>query len=199
VPIIQPLIRMLETHRIRTAQLKVITAQKQAARARKLLDAGHDALAPETRARLAQIVADSEMMARKPPIPSTGPIFASSTGTPLNMNNVLNRQILPALRKAGLKDRYGAELWHGWHAFRRGLGTNLKRLGVDLKTIQEILRHAHIATTADIYVKRVSEQAVEAMRRLEKHVESELKMPLGSAYSAVNLQQASWTVAPYSE
>jgi site-specific recombinase XerD len=47
-----------------------------------------------------------------------------------------------------------------------------KRLGVDLKTIQEILRHAHLATTADIYVKEVSEQAVEAMQRLEKHVEA---------------------------
>jgi integrase len=87
--------------------------------------------------------------------------------------------------------------------YRRGPGTNLKRLGVDLKTIQEILRHAHIATTADIYVKEVSEQAVEAMQRLEKHVEAELKKgpksESGSAYSAVNLQQGSWAVAPVSE
>jgi integrase len=83
-------------------------------------------------------------------------------------------------------------------AFRRGLGTNLKRLGVDLKTIQEILRHAHIATTADIYVKEVSEQAVEAMSRVEEHIETELKKQsknnTESAYSAVNLQQANWAV-----
>jgi site-specific recombinase XerD len=78
---------------------------------------------------------------------------------------IVNRQILPALTRAKLE-------WHGFHAYRRGLGTNLKRLGVDLKTIQEILRHAHLATTADIYVKEVSEQAVEAMQRLEKHVEA---------------------------
>jgi hypothetical protein len=26
--------------------------------------------------------------------------------------------------------------WHGWHAFRRGLATNLHRLGVDDLTIQ---------------------------------------------------------------
>jgi integrase len=108
------------------------------------------------------------------------------------MNNLLNRQILPALQKAKLD-------WHGFHSFRRGLGTNLKRLGVDLKTIQEILRHAHIATTADIYIKEVSEQAVEAMQRLEKHVEAELKISSGSAYSAANLQQDSWTVPAYSD
>jgi len=33
-------------------------------------------------------------------------------------------------------------LWHGWHAFRRGLATNLHALGVDDKTIQAILRHS---------------------------------------------------------
>lgn len=30
--------------------------------------------------------------------------------------------------------------WHGWHAFRRGLGTTLAELGVDDLTIQRILR-----------------------------------------------------------
>ena len=88
--------------------------------------------------------------------------------------------------------------WHGFHGFRRGLGTNLKRLGVDLKTIQEILRHAHIATTADIYVKEVSEQAVEAMERLERHVDGELskapKLSPALAYSAPNLHQGNWAV-----
>jgi integrase len=195
VPIIKPLVRILEAHRLRTAQLKVDSAQKQAARARKVLETGGDSLAPETRERLGEVIKAAEHMAKNPPVPIAGPIFASRKGTPLNMNNVLNRQILPALRKAKLKDRDGAELWHGWHGFRRGLGTNLKHLGVDLKTIQEILRHAHIAKTADIYVKEVSEQAVEAMKRLEKHVEAELKMPLGPAYSAPNLQQLVWSTA----
>jgi hypothetical protein len=48
-------------------------------------------------------------------------------------------------------------------------------------------------------VKEVSEQAVEAMERLEKHVEGELKKHVGPTYSAVNLQQGSWTVAAVSE
>jgi DNA-binding transcriptional MerR regulator len=55
------------------------------------------------------------------------------------------------------------------------LKTNLKHLGFDLKTIQEILRHAHRATTAYICMKEVSEQVDEAMQRLEKHLEGELR------------------------
>lgn len=192
VPIIRPPIRMLEAHRVRTAQLAVESAQKEATRARKSLEVAGDTLAPEKRASLNQLIVLAEKLAACPPVPTSGPIFSSRRGTALNMNNLLNRQILPALTKAKLE-------WHGFHSYRRGLGTNLKRLGVDLKTIQEILRHAHIATTADIYVKEVSEQAAEAMLRLEKHVEAELKMSSGPAYSAVNLQQGSWTVAPVSE
>jgi hypothetical protein len=55
-------------------------------------------------------------------------MFASTKGTPLNLNNLLNRVILPALRKAVIQ-------WHGWHAFRRGLATNLYCLSVQDKTI----------------------------------------------------------------
>lgn len=216
VPIIKTLVRMLEAHRVRTAQTKVEAAQRRAMRARKLLD---DAmLPPEKRAALTELVASAERLAANPPIPETGPIFASSEGTALNMNNLLNRQILPALNRcqhcrhaeedhARADHKYKRDealpSWHGWHGFRRGLGTNLKRLGVDLKTIQEILRHAHIATTADIYVKEVSEQAVEAMQRLEMHVDAELRkgpeFNPALPYSAPNLHQGSWTVAAYLE
>jgi hypothetical protein len=56
--------------------------------------------------------------------------------------------IRPALQKANLA-------WHGWHAFRRGLATNLHRLGVSDKVIQQILRHATVSTTMNIYVKTV--------------------------------------------
>jgi hypothetical protein len=33
------------------------------------------------------------------------------------------------------KRREGLAEWHGWHAFRRGLATNLKQLGQDDRTI----------------------------------------------------------------
>jgi hypothetical protein len=43
--------------------------------------------------------------------------------------------------------------WHGWHAGRRGLGSNLYRLGVPDMVIQRILRHANMSTTARYYIK----------------------------------------------
>ena len=57
--------------------------------------------------------------------------------------------------------------WHGWHAFRRGLATNLHRLGVNDKTIQAILRHSNIVTTQNIYIKTVSSDSAAAMKLLE--------------------------------
>jgi hypothetical protein len=59
--------------------------------------------------------------------------------------------------------------WHGWHAFRRGLATNLHRLAVSDKVIQQILRHANVTTTINIYVKMVTRDAEEAMKRLESN------------------------------
>ncbi len=58
--------------------------------------------------------------------------------------------------------------WHGWHAFRRGLATNLHLLGVDVKTIQAILRHSNMSLTMNVYVKSVSESQVSAMDALSE-------------------------------
>jgi integrase len=58
--------------------------------------------------------------------------------------------------------------WHGWHAFRRGLATNLHALGVDDKTIQAILRHSNVGLTMNVYVKSVSESQVSAMDALSE-------------------------------
>ena len=54
------------------------------------------------------------------------------------------------------------------HAFRRGLATNLHRLGVPDKTIQRILRHANVAVTQNCYIKTVDADAATAMRSLER-------------------------------
>jgi hypothetical protein len=44
-------------------------------------------------------------------------------------------KVRPAVEKVKLN-------WYSWHAFRRGLGTNLNQLGVEPKDIQAILRHS---------------------------------------------------------
>ena len=53
--------------------------------------------------------------------------------------------------------------WHGWHAFRRGLATNLHELGTDDKEIQAILRHSDVRLTQNIYIQSVDESQVDAM------------------------------------
>jgi integrase len=60
--------------------------------------------------------------------------------------------------------------WHGWHAARRGLGTNLYRLGVPEKTIQAILRHANVSTTNTYYIKSAADDTRAAMAKLESLV-----------------------------
>lgn len=61
--------------------------------------------------------------------------------------------------------------WHGWHAFRRGLATNLHLLGVRDKDIQAILRHSNVGLTMNVYVKSVSESQVSAMDTLSEKFE----------------------------
>ena len=92
--------------------------------------------------------------------PHQGYIFRSPQGKPLNLDALARDVIRPALEAAKLP-------WHGWHAFRRGLATNLNRLGVSDKVIQQILRHANVTTTMNIYVKMVSQDATAAMKTLE--------------------------------
>lgn len=89
-------------------------------------------------------------------------VFAGARdGKPLVMDNVKRRLIVPYLSKAGVE-------WHGWHAFRRGLATELKRLGVDDGTTARIMRHGGGTVTQVHYIKYVPAVAKEAMRKAEK-------------------------------
>jgi hypothetical protein len=98
----------------------------------------------------------------------------------------VNRVILPALNrcevchvsetehkpKDGHNYKRDAEIpeWHGWHAARRGLGSNLYRLGVPEMVIQRILRHANVSTTATYYIKTAAEDVKSAMTKLESSI-----------------------------
>jgi hypothetical protein len=54
-----------------------------------------------------------------------------------------------------------------YRAFRRGLATNLHRLGVPDVTIQRILRHSNVAVTQACYIKTASDESKAAMQKLE--------------------------------
>ena len=99
--------------------------------------------------------------------PAAGPIFANSLGKPLDLDALYRRQMREVLKKAGVE-------WVGWHGFRRGLASNLNRLGVDDSVIQAILRHSDVSVTQRCYIKTVPPDAVAAMRQLSARV-SELK------------------------
>jgi integrase len=76
-------------------------------------------------------------------------VFASPfTGgeRPYWPDSVLTDHIRPAAAKAGITKQIG------WHTFRHSFGTILNDQGEDLKTIQELLRHANPRITAEVYL-----------------------------------------------
>jgi integrase len=96
--------------------------------------------------------------------PKHGFIFVGSRGAVLDLENLAYRVIRPHLKAHNLQ-------WHGWHAYRRGLATNLHQLGVDDLTIQAILRHTDVATTRKHYIKTVPQAVNDAMQRLASRLE----------------------------
>ena len=59
----------------------------------------------------------------------------------------MKRYIRPAARKLGINKDIG------WHTFRHSFGTLLKANGEDVKTVQELLRHANSRITLDVYTQ----------------------------------------------
>jgi integrase len=80
------------------------------------------------------------------------PAVATNGTQPLQPDMILKRHIRPALERLGIKKKIG------WHSFRHGLATMLRQKGVDIKTAQELLRHANSRITQDIYMQAVSEE-----------------------------------------
>jgi Phage integrase family len=52
----------------------------------------------------------------------------------------------------------------GFHTFRRTLASVLVKMKVDLKTVQEILRHQNLKTTLEIYAKAMTEDKLAAQK-----------------------------------
>ena len=97
--------------------------------------------------------------------PVSGPIFATTKGTHQSLGNIRIRQVLPVLRRNSLLPQ-----WHGWHAFRRGLATNLHELGVPDKVIQKILRHKNVSVTQACYTQPRDPAIAAAMQKLEQQL-----------------------------
>ena len=107
--------------------------------------------------------------------PGTGLMFATPERKPINLDALTADVIRQALNSQGMQ-------WRGWHAFRRGLATNLQRLPVQDEIIQRILRHSNVAATQACYIKTTDSDVVTAIRSLENapsmHLESTKKTQL---------------------
>jgi len=74
-------------------------------------------------------------------------VFANpETGKPYWPGRIQENWLVPAGEKVGIGRI-------GWHTFRHSHSTLLNALGVDLKVQQELLRHADIRTTMNIYTQ----------------------------------------------
>ena len=86
-------------------------------------------------------------------------IFAGERkGKPLNLANLVRREMLPALKQGS---------WHGWHGYRRGLASRLHESGAPVEVIQEILRHSDPKVTQDSYVVIESGRTKKAMAKID--------------------------------
>jgi len=128
---------------------------------------GH-ALEPKTRqskapvpviAQLARLLDSHQRLQGNP---ANGLMFPSPAGKPINLDALAVDVIVPLVTKAGVQ-------WHGWHAFRRGLATNLHQLGVSDKTIQRILRHSNVAVTQNCYIKTWTPKSRRRCSNLSDH------------------------------
>ena len=116
----------------------------------------------------------------------SGWIFPNEARNAADPNNMLQRAILPSLDVCEVCAKLEAEhnskadheykrndilpLWRGWHAFRRGVATNLNHLGVPDKIIQRVLRHSDVAVTQAAYIKPEDRDSKAAMAKFESEL-----------------------------
>ena len=94
-----------------------------------------------------------------------GLLFTNRFGRPLR-NDKLNERWHDLLKSIDLEGegRQPVRL----HDLRHTFGTLQRRMGTDLKAIQDLMGHASIVTTADVYVHGVPESLREAARRYDE-------------------------------
>jgi integrase len=93
---------------------------------------------------------------------------------PLRSTSVLENVLKPAAERAGLG-------LIGWHTFRRTFSTLLRGNGEDIKVQQELMRHADIRTTMNLYTQANSDQKRQAQGKIVQMVlvkESEACSPM---------------------
>ena len=81
-------------------------------------------------------------------------------------DNLVKRHIRPVAKVNGIHKRIG------WHTLRHSFGTLLKANGEDVKTVQELLRHANSRITLDVYTQAVNSNKRAAQSKVVKMIVS---------------------------
>jgi integrase len=79
---------------------------------------------------------------------------------PLWPSSAMSKHIRPAAKRAGITKHVR------WHVFRHSFATLLKGNGEDVKTVQELLRHADSKVTLDTYTQGLMPAKTAAQRRI---------------------------------
>ena len=94
--------------------------------------------------------------------PGTTWVFEGPRAFPLDLATLGSKVIKKALQGAGVE-------WHGFHAFRRGLGTRLFNNGTPIETVGKILRHGSGSeVTLKHYVEIEEETKAAALQSLPR-------------------------------
>jgi integrase len=102
-------------------------------------------------------------------------VFASAklNGTkPLNPSMLRKRHLTPAAKAAGVSGKVG------WHTFRRTLASLFIAEGVDIKTVQESLRHSTSTITLDLYAQATTFNKLAAQRKLIETIVPKTQQPI---------------------
>ena len=91
-------------------------------------------------------------------------------------DNPMKRYIKPVARANGIHKRIG------WHTFRHTFGTLLKANGEDVKTVQELLRHANSRITLEVYTQAVTSHKRAAQSRVVRMMVPNLGEVKGDAH-----------------
>ena len=109
-------------------------------------------------------------------------VFANDAGRPRWQETILQRQLKPAASRAGIGKI-------GWHTFRHTYSTMLRSAGTDIKVQQELLRHANIQTTMNIYTQR---SRIRSVRRTARSWRWCFQVPNEGRFRVVRQMGAEW-------
>ena len=94
-----------------------------------------------------------------PPPAAPVVVFATASGRPLSPNNVMRQRVYPACEAAGLPRA-------SWLTFRRTYSSWAHDRGVPAKVVAQLMGHAKVDTTLNVYTQVLDGAAREAAGRI---------------------------------